>query len=243
MTLPDPRLESRLERYRHFDALNRPYLEWQLSFFRPFLGRRLLEVGCGLGSNLELLAPRDVLFGIDVDPEVLEFARARFAGRKEAGFALADVARLDPEFLERLRAQRFDSILCLNVLEHVLDDEAALRVLSGLLSPGGTLALLVPAHRWLYGPYDALDGHHRRYSASEVRTRMDRAGFQVDWTHYFNAVGALGWWVQYKLLRRSIHGEGAFGLMNRLVPAMRRFETALRPPLGLSVVALGRKPA
>ncbi len=243
MTASDTRLSSRLERYRHFDSVNRPYLEWQLSCFRPFLGRRVLEVGCGLGTNLELLAPRELSFGIDVDAAVLDFARARFAGRQDAGFALADIARLEEPLRQRLRDQAFDSIVCLNVLEHVLDDLAAARTLFELLAPGGTLALLVPAHAWLYGPYDALDGHHRRYSVRQVRALLEAAGFAVSWSHYFNAVGALGWWVQYKLLRRSIHGEGSFGLMNRLVPLMRRLERLLRPPFGLSVVALGRKGA
>ncbi len=82
----------------------------------------LLEVGCGLGTNLELLAPREFVFGIDVDATVLDFARTRFAGRHDAGFALADVARLEEPLRRQLRDRAFDSIICLNVLEHVLDD-------------------------------------------------------------------------------------------------------------------------
>ncbi len=234
-------LESRLERYRYFELVNRPYLEWQLSLFRPFLGQRLLEVGCGLGTNLELLAPRERAFGIDIDPDVLDFARRRLAGLSGIGFLLADLGRLEPEALQHLREQRFDTIVCLNVLEHINDDAAALRTLSDLICPGGALALLVPAHQWLYGPYDALDGHFRRYSARQVGQRLTDAGFDVVWTRYFNAVGALGWWVQYRLLRRSIHGEGAFGMMNRLVPLMRRLEAVCPPWFGLSVAALGRK--
>jgi len=239
----EARLESRLERYRAFDAVNRPYLEWQLAAFRPFLGQRVLEVGCGVGSILELLAPRERLFGIDVEPEVLDFARARFNGEPGFGFERMDAGRLDEAQAERLRRERFDSLVCINVLEHIEDDPATLAAFHRILEPGGVAAILVPAHQWLYGPYDALDGHFRRYSRAQVAGRLREAGFRVLHLRHFNLVGALGWWVQYRLLRRTIHGEGQFGLMNKLVPLMRPLERLVAPPFGLSVIAVGRKAA
>ena len=163
----EARLESRLERYRAFDAVNRPYLEWQLAAFRPFLGQRVLEVGCGVGSILELLAPRERLFGIDVEPEVLDFARARFNGEPGFGFERMDAGRLDEAQAERLRRERFDSLVCINVLEHIEDDPATLAAFHRILEPGGVAAILVPAHQWLYGPCDGLDGHFRRYSRAQ----------------------------------------------------------------------------
>jgi SAM-dependent methyltransferase len=236
------RLDSRLERYLAFDRVNRPYLEWQLAAFRPFIGRRVLEVGCGVGGVLDLLWPRERLFGIDVDPDVLECARRRFATRPEFGFARLDVGRLDPAQLETLRAERFDTLVSFNVFEHVEDDALALRALAGALVPGATLALLVPAHPWLYGPYDALDGHFRRYTRRSLDALLRAAGFRPRFVRHFNAVGAAGWFVQYKLLRRSIHSEGHFGLMNRLVPVLSRVERLVPPPFGLSLVALAHAP-
>jgi SAM-dependent methyltransferase len=237
------RVDSRLERYLAFDRVSRPYLEWQLETFRPYLGRRVLEVGCGVGSVLELLGPRERLFGLDVDAEILAAAVARFRGRSEFGFACLDAAHLSAADLDRLRAERFDTLVSLNVLEHIEDDAAALRAFAALLPSGGTLALLVPAHPALYGPYDALDGHHRRYSRRALAARVEAAGFELVELRYHNAVGALGWLVQYKLLRRTIHGEGHIELMNRAVPLVRALERRLAPPFGLSVVAVGRRRA
>jgi 2-polyprenyl-3-methyl-5-hydroxy-6-metoxy-1,4-benzoquinol methylase len=235
------RIDSRLERYRAFDSVNRPYLDWQLETFRPFLGQRLLEIGCGVGSLLELLAPRELLQGVDVEPDVLDFARQRFAGRPEFAFELLDAGRLDDARIDSLRQKEFDSLVCVNVLEHIEDDAATLGAFERILVPGGHLALLVPAHRWLYGSYDKLDGHFRRYSHAQLGALMRSAGFTVLTSRHFNMVGALGWWIQYRLLRRTIHGEGQFGLMNRLVPLVRPIERLLPPPFGLSLVAVGRK--
>jgi SAM-dependent methyltransferase len=241
-SVPDAALlSSRLQRYVLFDRVNRPYLDWQLEQFRPYLGRRVLEVGCGVGGIIDLLGPRELICGLDVEPEVLDYARGRFRGRPECRFELLDVTTAPPEKLADLQAQRFDSIVCINVLEHIEDDLGALRRMEGLLVPGGTLALLVPAHQWLYGPYDRLDGHFRRYSKSRLRTLLAQTGLQAVRLRYFNSVGALGWWVQYKLLRRTIHGEGQFGIMNRLVPVLRRVEKLIPPPFGLSLVGILRR--
>jgi SAM-dependent methyltransferase len=235
------RAASRVERYRAFDRLNRPYLEWQLEGLRPHLGRRVLEIGCGVGSILALLAPRERLFGLDVEADVLAAARARFAADPSVGFAHVDAACFSPDDIARLRAERFDSIVSLNVLEHIVDDAAVLRACAEILPSGGTLALLVPAHPVLYGAYDALDGHVRRYTRRGLSALVRAAGFELLRCRHFNAVGALGWFVQYRLLRRQLHGEGSFGLMNRLIPWLRPLERAVPPPFGLSLVALGRR--
>jgi SAM-dependent methyltransferase len=232
---------SRLRRYDLFDRHNRPYFQWQVDQFRPYLGRRILEVGCGVGSILNLLGERDLLFGIDVEPDVLARARERFHDRPECRFALIDLTAAAPDDWSLLRQQRFDSVVCINVLEHIRDDVGALQKMEELLEPGGTLALLVPAHLALYGPYDRLDGHYRRYSKAYLRTILSHTGFELLRCRYFNAIGAVGWWVQYKLLRRTVHGEGQLGLMNRLLPVVRPLEKVLPVPFGLSLVAVCRK--
>ena len=233
--------ENRRARYAQLDRVNRPYLDWQLEQFRPWLGQRILEVGCGVGGIVSLLGPRERIVGLDVDPEVVEHARERFAGRSECSFAVANVAEFSDAQLEELAAERFDTILCINALEHMRDDIAGLRALERLLVPGGTLALLMPAHNALYGPYDRLDGHWRRYDKRYLRTLLGHTRLRVLRMHYFNAAGALGWWVQYRLLGRDIHDESHFGRMNRLIPVVRPLESWLAPPFGLSLVAVCRR--
>jgi SAM-dependent methyltransferase len=234
-------LSSRLARYVHLDRANAPYLDWQLEQVRPWLGQRILEIGCGVGGIVERLGPRERIVGLDVDPEVLAHARERFRHRPECRFAVADLGALGEAERSALEAERFDTIVCINVLEHVRDDIGALLTLERMLAPGGVLALLVPAHAALYGPYDRVDGHWRRYGKAELRTLLSHTRLSLLRLHYFNAIGALGWWVQYRLLRRSVHDESHFGLMNRLIPLVRPLEAWSKPPFGLSLVAVCRR--
>jgi SAM-dependent methyltransferase len=235
-----PSLESRVARYAVFDRMNRPYLEWQLDAFRSVLGRRVLEIGCGVGSILDLVGPRDAVLGVDIEPDVLAYTRQRLAHRADVRLACLDFG--DPAMEAPLREFSPDTILCINVLEHVRDDLAALQRLERVLEPRGHLCLLVPAHFALYGSYDRVDGHYRRYSRSHLRVLLSYTGLEVLELRYFNFLGALGWWANYKLLRRSIHGDAQFGLMNRLLPLVRRIEAIAPLPFGLSVTALCRRP-
>ena len=234
-------LSSRLARYVHLDRANGPYLDWQLEQFRPFLGQRILEIGCGVGGIVERLGRRERIFGIDVEPEVLAHARERFRERPECRFLRAQFGALSESESAVLEAERFDTIVAITVHEHVRDDVGALLELERLLVPGGTLALLVPAHPSLYGDYDRIDGHWRRYGKAQLRTTLSHTSLRVLRLHHFNAVGAVGWWVQYKLLRKSVHDESHFGLMNRLIPFLRPLEGWLKPPFGLSLVAVCRR--
>ena len=121
---------ARLNRYKAFDEVNAPYMSWQLEQFKPFLGKRVLEVGCGVGSIMAQLGPREILMGIDVEPDILEFARDRFAGQPNHEFAHHDITALSEADVAELKRHRFDTILTINVLEHVKDDSAAVAAMS-----------------------------------------------------------------------------------------------------------------
>ena len=232
---------SRLSRYVGFDEVNHPYLRWQLDQFDAYLGQRVLEIGCGVGGVLELLGPRELKVGLDIDADVLSYARDRFQDDVRYRFVQCDIGNLTDVERAQLSADRFDTVVCINLLEHVQDDVRAMRTIEELLVPGGRLALLVPAHPALYGAYDELDGHHRRYTRRRLRTIIGASRFTVERLYYFNAAGAIGWWLQYRLLRRAAHGRAQLGLMNRLLPLARPIEERLKPPFGLSLVAVCRK--
>ncbi len=236
-------VDSRIERYAYFDEINRPYVEWQLDVLRRYIGRRVLEVGCGVGSVLALLSDRELLVGVDKDPEMVGHATERFRGRAAYSFVAMDMAEPSPETMRHLAARSFDTVVSINVLEHIPDDLAALRAMASLTGKQGHIALLVPAHPGLYGPYDAIDGHVRRYTRSGLVSLIRSANLEVVMVRRFNAVGAVGWWWQYKVLKRSIHGSAQFGLMTRLVPLCRWAESLVAPPFGLSLAAVCRNPA
>jgi SAM-dependent methyltransferase len=233
--------DARLNRYRVFDEVNAPYLRWQIEQVEPYLGSRLLEVGCGVGGILSQLPAREFVMGIDIEEEEVDFARRRFADRPGFEFALMDVAGLSTENRAGLKARRFDTVLCINVLEHIKDDAGAVAAMADVLVPGGTLAILVPAHPALYGHYDAMDGHFRRYTKAGLRQVLVRSGLTVERLYRFNFVGAAGWFVQYRVLRQKIHQQGHFKVMTAILPALRAVESRVKPPFGLSLVGIARK--
>ncbi|HUG90873.1 MAG TPA: class I SAM-dependent methyltransferase [Planctomycetaceae bacterium] len=238
----DPSIEApapeALERYRAYDRLNAPYIAWQVEQFRPFLGRRILEIGCGAGSVIAQLPECELVYGIDSDPAAVQHCAERFRSRAECRFETLDISQAARGQLDELRALRFDTILCINVLEHIADDARALQAMEHVLEPRGRLGLLVPAHPALYGPYDRLDGHLRRYTKRSLRAALAQTSLRLVRLRRFNALGALGWWLHYRLLRRTAHGGRQFRLMNACVPLLRRAERIVPPPFGLSLVAV-----
>ena len=134
----------------------------------------------------------------------------------------------------------FDSVICLNVLEHIEDDVGALRRLHDLLAPRGRIVLIVPALQSLYGEIDRAIGHYRRYERDDLAAKLRAAGFRVEHHSAFNMIGALGWFVNARLLkRRSVPGVQA--RINDLLVPLLRLEGYLQPPVGLSWLAVGQR--
>jgi SAM-dependent methyltransferase len=221
----------------------RNYHRWILDLFAPHLGRRLVEVGAGTGSFSELLIERAPDSLALVEPsEMFVHLRGRVAGWKTA----ARVSLYNDTFAgaaARLaREERPDSVIYVNVLEHVEDDGAELRLVRDTLAPGGRLFLFVPALRWLYGSFDRQVGHRRRYTRAGLSGECERAGFKVIKSVYFDAAGVLPWWVKYRLLRSEEMEPAAVRFYDRFcVPVLRRAEAVVAPPLGKNVLLVAEK--
>ncbi|HZO62312.1 MAG TPA: class I SAM-dependent methyltransferase [Gaiellaceae bacterium] len=213
------------------------YNRWLLSRAAPYLGRRVLDVGAGLGTFTEQLAAGRRVVALEPDPAFVSRLRRRFAHRPNVEIVAAE--------LESLAASRprdrFDSIVCFNVLEHVADDEGALARMHGLLAPGGSLLLLVPAHPAAFGSIDAMLGHERRYARRPLRDRLVQAGFEVARLRHVNPTGVLGWFVASRIMRSRQIPSGPLRLFDRCVPLLAALD-GLRLPLGLSLWAVARRP-
>lgn len=205
----------------------------------PFLGKEILEVGMGIGIFTEKLLSRGKVFGVDIVPEFVTEARRRLGTRKDLESIVADMGAGLPD---SLRGRSFDTIVCMNVLEHIEDDRGTLSRFLGLLKPGGRLVLVVPAHKWLFNPLDSNDGHFRRYEKLELRSRMQEAGFRIVHEGRFNLFGIAGWLVNGTILRRKDLPTGQMGLFDRLAPLLFRIEKLVGPPAGLSLLCVGQKP-
>lgn len=217
------------------------YFAWQSDVSKAALGRRVLEVGCGLGNFTEHLLDRDLVVGIDIDAECVALHRQRFAGRPNVRQMVLDAQ--DPAFLG-LRGERFDSIACLNVLEHIENDRLTLERFAAVLQPGGRVVLLVPAFRALYGPIDANLGHYRRYTKRSLAETAQAAGLRPKTLRFMNVVGFFGWWANAKLFRREEQSGGQIEVFDRfVVPVQATLERWVPPPVGQSIFAVLEKPA
>ncbi|MEI7703032.1 MAG: bifunctional glycosyltransferase/class I SAM-dependent methyltransferase [Deltaproteobacteria bacterium] len=212
---------------------------WMADLIRPFLGSRLLEIGSGTGAMTRRLVPRDLYVASEVDPLYLETLRNLTADRPYLEARYTDVT--DVASYPHLEGG-FDSVVCLNVIEHVDDDVGALQNVRSALAPGGRAVVLVPSGPWNFGTLDEALGHRRRYTEATLRDLASRAGLAVTEVIAFNRLSSLPWWVNGRLLRRSSAGRFQIGLVDWLTPIFRRIDRFLPlPPLSL-IAVMERRP-
>ena len=218
-----------------------PYNRWLADRFRHSVGSRVLEIGAGFGNMTRHLLPRELIVASDLDPVALEHLRGTF--REEASLRVASYRfPLPPGEREEIRKLRFDTIVCLNVLEHIEQDTATLADFSEALIPGGRLILIVPALAWLYGTLDEHLRHFRRYEKAELETKIRDAGLVLEDCRFLNRPGILGWYVNGRILRRRVLPRGQLAAFKLLMPLLKR-EEANPPASGMSLLAIARKPS
>jgi SAM-dependent methyltransferase len=216
------------------------YRRWMFDTVKQHLGRRILEVGAGIGNFTEFLLDRELVVAVDILEPCVQYAAKRFAGLAHVIPMQFDIQ--EPRVLE-LKGKNFDTAVCLNVLEHIEDDVQALRNIGRLLRPAGRLVLLVPACRCLYGTVDQALGHFRRYSSQELTAKLHEAGFEIEQSRYMNLLGVFGWFYNNRIIHREEESLRQVLFFDRaIVPWLSRIEKRVQPPFGLSLVTICRKP-
>ena len=212
---------------------------WMADTISPFLGSRVLEIGAGTGNLTRPLAKgRTFYAATDIGPEHLGALRNRFAHRPNLLVRHCDVekwADLEPF------TGHVDTVVCLNVLEHLPNPEDAVANLFRVLEPGGRAIVLVPQGPEIFGALDVALGHYLRYSADQLRSRMERAGFAVEQLVQFNRVSRPGWWFTGKVLKRQTLARFPLKVFNSLVWLWRKIDGRLPWP-SVSLIAVARKP-
>jgi SAM-dependent methyltransferase len=214
------------------------YNRWQHSRVAPFLGRRICEVGSGIGnmSTLILDGAPELLVLTDTDPSYSEALRHQFGGHQDV--VVEELTLPDKSAANRFQRYALDTIVALNVIEHIAEDLEALKSMAAMLRPGGRAVVLVPAFQRLFGSLDHELGHIRRYTRRSLSQRMSEAGFQVERAFYFNLVGTLGWWVNARLRKVPRIPIDQLRYFDTLVPILR-LEDRVPLPFGQSVIAIG----
>jgi SAM-dependent methyltransferase len=216
------------------------YYDWIVDSFAGHVGRHCVEAGAGIGTVSELLlnrvSPR-MLTLIEPAENNVPLLRRRFAGDPRV--------KIYHGYLEDLeRSLQADSIIAVNVLEHVEHDQLFLAAAYKALAPGGTLLLLVPAVPAIFGSLDRAFDHFRRYTKSRLRASLLAAGFDIETLKYLNMVGVAAWFVSGRVMHRTTLGRGQVRFYDRwIIPLVRRLESVVPVPIGQSVLAIARKPA
>lgn len=219
------------------------YHRWILDEFRPFLGKRFVEVGAGTGSFSELLLdekPEEISI---IEPsEMFEHLKqnvAQFESDAKINLHQAIFADVRQEIAS---GSKPDSILYVNVLEHIEDDENELKMIYETLDTGGKCFIFVPALMSLYGEFDRKIGHFRRYAKKEIAEKCAAVGFRVVKLKYFDFAGVFPWYVKYKMLKSDSLEAGAVALYDKIaVPLVSKIENLLPAPIGKNILLIVEK--
>jgi SAM-dependent methyltransferase len=218
------------------------YHKWILNEFRPFLGKRIVEVGAGSGSFSELL--------LDESPEMLALV---VPSEMFSALRMNPILKLNKQvsyfnsMFEQCAAQvasslRPDSIVYVNVLEHIENDDAELKLVYSALPRGGRCFIFVPALKQLFGAFDKKIGHYRRYTKRLLEDQCQKAGFNVLRSKYVDALGVIPWFVKYKLFRSDSLEPRAVELYDKVaVPVVKRIEPIFPPPIGKNILLIAEK--
>jgi SAM-dependent methyltransferase len=212
------------------------YHRWIIDELEPYLGDTIAEVGAGIGSVSKLLLRKRIKRLVAFEPSHNMYPLlAGELRREERATAVNDFFSL------RYAQEGFDSVVYINVLEHIQDDRTELAKALEALKPKGHVLLFVPALAWLYSDLDKQIGHFRRYTKKELSCLVRDVGFTLVKARYFDLAGIIPWYVNFVLLRNSI-GSGSVSLYDKLVvPTMRLIESAVPPPIGKNVLLIGKK--
>jgi len=219
------------------DAVN--YRRWIFSHIGGHIGNRVVELGAGIGNMTELMSDRELVVAVDNHRPCIEFMKDRFSGSLNIMPLEIDISGGLPPELVRFSP---DTIVCINVLEHLADDAGVLDSMFRVLGESGSLVLVVPAFSFLFGSIDRVVGHYRRYGKKELRSKLTAAGFSVSDLFYMNSLGVAGWFLNNRVLKLGAESTAQVKVYDRLiVPWLSRLEAAIRPPFGMSLIALAGK--
>ena len=215
------------------------YRRWQFEMVAPHIHGRVLEVGGGIGNfTPELAGAAESVISIEPNEYCFKQLREKTRALTNVSVHQATVESLDEKVP---LARGLDTVVLMNVLEHIQDDRAVLELLKQRLKPGGKIVVLVPACQWAFGSTDARLGHYRRYSKPYTRQLVAKIGMQLTAMRYYNFIGIWGWWWNAKFAKRESQSDAQIRLFDKVfVPVISRVEKFMPPPVGQSLLFVAR---
>lgn len=217
--------------------------QWMFNTVKPYCKGHVLEVGCGIGNISRLLIENNFQVSLsDYSDQYFDILRKQFSGNNlvqniyKVDLAVDPFESTYPELLNR-----FDTIIAMNVVEHISDDHLAIRNCRKMLKQHGHLIILVPAYSFLFNSFDRELVHFRRYTKKTLTKLFADENLQIIHKQYFNAMGMAGWYVNGTLLKKKLIPEDQMKIFDKLVPAFKLVDKLFMNRIGLSVIHVGRK--
>jgi len=213
------------------------YNAWIAEKFFPYIKTPALEIGAGTGNISSFFTEIESLVLTDNDSKLVKFLANKFVLQKNVRAEVLDIASKFGEV-----KNKFKTIYAINVLEHIKDDNLALKNIGKLLVPNGKIILLVPAKKFAYTKLDKSLGHYRRYERQELVEKLERSGFKVEKVEYFNVLGLLSWLIRDRISRNHNQlKKSQVKVFDAIVPLLRKIEPTKNLPFGISLIAVARR--
>lgn len=212
------------------------YNKWIVQQFIPHIKSPIIEIGSGTGNISKFFVNRKNTFLSDVDKGLVKNLQKKFKKSKYSILQLNIAGKINKKYINK-----FQSIIAINVMEHIEDDGKALKNMYHMLQKNGKVLLLVPAKRFAFSRLDKSLGHFRRYEKKEFAKKLEKAGFVIEKIYFFNIVGLLSWTVRDKIERGHHMKPWQIKLFDRIVPLLAVIENYVKPPVGISLIAIARK--
>lgn len=213
--------------------------KWVFEQIKSYLKGNVLEVGSGVGNISKFLVfLNKTLVLTDIRKDYLDYLKSLFGANPNIKILKHDILLDNPA---KLSPFKINAVVCINVLEHIKDDRQALKNIYKILQKGGSLILVVPALKMLFGSLDKNLGHFRRYEKEALEKTLKSLGFKVKRTYYHNFFSALGWFFNNRILNQKIMNRVQISLLDRLIPVFVQLEKKVKIPFGLSLVIVCQK--
>ena len=216
----------------------RNYIRWIYDTIKPYLGKRILEIGSGMGNYGKIFSNFELFCCTEIYEEYINILKKSFERNDKI---LVDRFNIVEDNPQKFLSLAIDTVVCIGVLEHIKEDTVALENIYKILVPGGRLIFFSPAIPFIYGANDSSIGHQRRYRKKELENKLRGANFYIEKMFYHNILGILGWFFNGKVLKRDVATLSQIKNFDKIVPLLRFLEERIPPFVGLNICAIARK--
>ncbi|HSW97485.1 MAG TPA: class I SAM-dependent methyltransferase [Candidatus Saccharimonadales bacterium] len=210
------------------------YNKWIAEQCLQHIKSPLLEVGSGTGNISKFFLSKKGVTLSDIDAGLVKTLKKKFS-QKSVSIQKIDISK------KLTKRNKYQTIVAINVLEHIQDDKKAIKNMHALLQKGGKIILLVPAKKFAYTEFDRLLGHHRRYEKEKLKKLTEKSGFITEKIYYFNFVGLWSWILRSKMEKSHSLKPYQVAIFDKIVPYLKVIEKVIPVPVGVSLILVGVK--